>query len=457
MHTLLWGWHKLEGNQNSLRNYALMRTFTSLLFTILLSSLGFSQAKIMFHGTIGLAFHGGTQTKPIYLVLDNPATDAIQDAEGDTAGMAILSESEFNIVKWNIRDTPSGVYTVPFVSPTGGALEYVAASMSVSSAGSEVSAGSGSLEFSTYHHDDALATTPSDVMHMNQHPSGGTGGEAFAMDRFWIIDATGYTTKPSMNLSLLYDEDELEASMTETEMIVQRYNSDLDHWLDLNLSGQVLIDDVTNAISIVTPITDTDFYRSWTITSATTPLPIELLSFESQCKGAGSVELRWTTAAEINNSHFTLERSEDGIIWETFADMIHGAGNSSTERDYSVMDNNPFRGLTYYRLSQTDFDGTSETFDPIVNDCDGVGFEIISAMSNQASDKIQMVVSAARDEAFNIEVLDMSGKSVLLSPNVTLIEGLNYFQIDKSNLSYGMYVIKLQSENELMTRKILLN
>lgn len=431
-----------------------MRIFTTLCL-MLLSLASFSQAKMVFDGSIGLAFNGGGEVNPIYLVIDNPNADAIVDF-GTPGGPAILSEDEFHIVKWNLGTSGSGIYTIPFISPTGGFLpapDYVAASVNVANAG----AGPGSLEFSTYFHDDVLANAPTDVIHMNQHPSGLPGGEAYAMDRFWIIDATGYTTKPSVNLSFSYDPDEIDASMVESEMLVQRYNPIMNRWLDLNLSGQVLINEPANAISVIPNIADVDFFRSWTISSASNPLPIELLSFKSECKGNLGVELQWSTASEIDNSHFTLERSEDGIIWETFADQILGAGNSSAEQEYTQMDNNPFRGLTYYRLTQTDFDGEKETFDPIVSDCDGVGFEIITAYEMQTADKLQLVVSAAHDEVFEIELMDMSGKRAVYEQKVALQEGLNYFTIDKNNLGFGMYIIKLQSETELLTRKILLN
>jgi hypothetical protein len=64
-------------------------------------------------GTIGIAMEGGTSVDPIYLVIDNPNADAITDA-GAPGGPAIHSESEFNIVKWNIG-AETGVYNIPFV------------------------------------------------------------------------------------------------------------------------------------------------------------------------------------------------------------------------------------------------------------------------------------------------------------------------------------------------------
>ena len=84
-------------------------------------------------------------------------------------------------------------------------------------------------------------------------------------------------------------------------------------------------------------------------------LPIELIAFHGVADKAG-IDIYWSTAAEINNDFFTIERSRDGINWE----VIHftkGAGNSSEIMEYAFVDFEPPIGLVYYRLKQTDFDG----------------------------------------------------------------------------------------------------
>ena len=85
-------------------------------------------------------------------------------------------------------------------------------------------------------------------------------------------------------------------------------------------------------------------------------MPIELISFEASVNGQ-AVDIYWTTATEINNDFFTIERSTNGKQFEEliFAD---GAGNSTSELDYMEKDYDPHGGISYYRLKQTDFDGT---------------------------------------------------------------------------------------------------
>ncbi len=92
-------------------------------------------------------------------------------------------------------------------------------------------------------------------------------------------------------------------------------------------------------------------------------LPINLLSFKAK-KMKDKVELSWKTSSEINNNYFTIEKSIDGYMYQEIG-RVSGAGNSSQILNYSFFDDNPFRGVTYYRLSQTDYNGESETF-PVV-------------------------------------------------------------------------------------------
>jgi len=93
-------------------------------------------------------------------------------------------------------------------------------------------------------------------------------------------------------------------------------------------------------------------------------LPVELISFAAQAVEQGVI-LRWSTASELNNDYFTLERSRNGKDFE-YVRTVQGNGTVHTQIDYSYTDHDPYLGLSYYRLTQTDYDGTSETF-PTIN------------------------------------------------------------------------------------------
>ncbi len=93
------------------------------------------------------------------------------------------------------------------------------------------------------------------------------------------------------------------------------------------------------------------------------PLPIELISFKAK-PTKDKVQITWSTASEINNNYFSIEKSIDGYNYQEIG-QVSGAGNSSQTLNYSFFDDNPFHGVAYYRLSQTDYNGDNETFPPI--------------------------------------------------------------------------------------------
>ncbi|MBX2901230.1 MAG: hypothetical protein KF775_16375 [Cyclobacteriaceae bacterium] len=91
--------------------------------------------------------------------------------------------------------------------------------------------------------------------------------------------------------------------------------------------------------------------------SMANPLPVELTQFTAQPEGE-TVKLNWLTASELNNDFFTVQRSADGVEFSSLG-MVAGQGTRTTPTAYQFVDETPQAGLNYYRLKQTDFDGTS--------------------------------------------------------------------------------------------------
>jgi hypothetical protein len=89
-------------------------------------------------------------------------------------------------------------------------------------------------------------------------------------------------------------------------------------------------------------------------TNLALPLPIQLLNFEATAQQA-EVKLTWSTASELNNHFFTIQRSKDAEAWQDVT-RVEGAGTRNVRTDYEAMDGLPFSGISYYRLKQTDFD-----------------------------------------------------------------------------------------------------
>lgn len=92
-------------------------------------------------------------------------------------------------------------------------------------------------------------------------------------------------------------------------------------------------------------------------TDAQNPLPVELAWFRASLTPETSVLLEWRTTSELNNEAFEVERSKNGFDFTQIA-RINGAGTTTQPVDYSLLDEQPLAGLSYYRLKQIDFDGT---------------------------------------------------------------------------------------------------
>ncbi|MBK0383077.1 T9SS type A sorting domain-containing protein [Pedobacter sp. SD-b] len=136
-------------------------------------------------------------------------------------------------------------------------------------------------------------------------------------------------------------------------------------------------------------------------------LPITLSSFTGKPSFDG-VNLTWVTKSEINNDKFTILRSSDGKTFEEIA-TIKGKGNSSTTNIYNFKDLNPFSGVNYYQIKQTDFDGKSEAFNPI-----SVNFNLTS-LSNSISvyaknNNINLKLNWGSNETVNVSIFDLTGK-----------------------------------------------
>jgi len=138
-----------------------------------------------------------------------------------------------------------------------------------------------------------------------------------------------------------------------SELKVARWNGSL--WAD---HGSGSVSGTTSAGTIATSAAIGSF-GPFTLASpnaANNPLPVELLDFAAIGKEQ-HVALQWTTASELNNAGFWVERSEDGQHFDALA-WVPGAGTVSTLRSYNYKDVQPLEGRSFYRLRQLDVDGT---------------------------------------------------------------------------------------------------
>ena len=111
-------------------------------------------------------------------------------------------------------------------------------------------------------------------------------------------------------------------------------------------SGKILASDIISGLYVL----EVDF---------TIPVPVELSLFEAMARDNKYSELIWETRVEINNSHFEIERSQDGKSFQKIGE-VEGQGNSNRETTYRFTDKAPQLGNNFYRLKQIDYSGEFE-------------------------------------------------------------------------------------------------
>jgi len=168
-------------------------------------------------------------------------------------------------------------------------------------------------------------------------------------------------------------------------------------------------------------------------------LPIELLRFTAQGEKEKNI-IAWVTATEKNNDYFTLEKSGDGIHFEVL-EKIDGAGNSTALRNYEVTDLTPF-STTYYRLSQTDYDGETRQLGIISVDNKSILKEKMYLYPNPSGDNTALYVYTNEISTIDISINDYTGKNIQ-NLSFPVKKGENVFELPSFS-KQGIYFISVQ-------------
>lgn len=171
----------------------------------------------------------------------------------------------------------------------------------------------------------------------------------------------------------------------------------------------------------------------------TTVLPIKLKSFKA-VMGKGISNLSFTTASEINNAGFDIERSADGITFEKIG-WVDGHGSTTEEIHYTFTDTKPLFGINYYRLRQMDYDGRFE-YSKIVN----VGY---------TSDDVYLYPNPATDI---LHIQNLTKGDYLIKSIAGIIMGQGILaddrKVDISHLPQGTYLFYPNSSRPLIFNKL---
>lgn len=242
---------------------------------------------------------------------------------------------------------------------------------------------------------------------------------------------------------------------------VERIGNTFNSYLSANGSSWTLID--TRTISMQTevmigmasisgdPLTSANMrvdQLSMSSSVGTSTFPVELTAFDGEIVNE-TAYLDWVTETELNNDYFTVERSVDGVSFEIVG-HVDGKGTSLEQNRYRLEDREPYKGTTFYRLKQTDLDGSFQYLSTIELTYSRRNKAKMNAYPNPVSDR-QLSITLEGIDAQSIEqmyLMDLSGRAV--APIPVTDKYLNW--VIPSVVSPGTYVL-VAIHSEGMIRK----
>lgn len=218
------------------------------------------------------------------------------------------------------------------------------------------------------------------------------------------------------------------------------------------LSGATFVSGSTYQFSTVTGLNDNLRFTIATTSVASTPLPVELIDFNAFHE-SNKVQIDWRTASEKNTENYFIERSKDGINFESIS-SVKAAGNSNSIIEYTETDFNPIAGISYYRLKQVDINGTF-TYSSIVPVNYKINKNKLRIYPNPSIGEFNIELSEFDASEVLVVIKDITGKEVYSKVAISQ-EGKNLIAIDPEHkLAPGAYFVIASSNNDLFSQRII--
>ncbi len=179
--------------------------------------------------------------------------------------------------------------------------------------------------------------------------------------------------------------------------------------------------------------------------SALIPLPVDWLKFTGVKLENNSVQLKWQTANEINNKKYSVERSNDGVHFESIG-LIEGAKSSKTVNDYFFTDASSKTGVVYYRVKQTDVNGAF-TYTNIIS----FTFESSAEISLFPNPAKNVVLIKSPNKMDQIQLFGVNGKLIFTAkPNTNTIT----FPVSK--YTPGTYSVRIITSTSVINKQLII-
>ncbi|MFN3695487.1 MAG: T9SS type A sorting domain-containing protein, partial [Ignavibacterium sp.] len=229
-----------------------------------------------------------------------------------------------------------------------------------------------------------------------------------------------------------------------------------------NQATGVLQDIITGTL-INVPIADSGMYtvtnpnvfnRLKMLINFVNIIPVELTSFSASVIGA-SVQLNWSTATELNNSGFEVQRKTDNSDWQTLA-FIKGNGTTTVPQSYSYIDNTVRANTKYfYRLRQNDFDGKFSFSNVIEIDISSPkDYTLEQNYPNPFNPSTHISFTLPKQSNVTLTIYNQIGEVVAQLVNQKLEAGTYIYNWNAKGMSSGIYLYELQADGFKQTKKM---
>ena len=179
-------------------------------------------------------------------------------------------------------------------------------------------------------------------------------------------------------------------------------------------------------------------------------LPVTLTSFSAKAN-LQNIDLAWSTASEKDNARFDVLRSGDG---KTFAKIgeVKGAGTTDIANNYTFIDKNALPGVSYYQLSQVDFNGnaTPSAIEAVKSNVAASNFKVAT---NKQEGLVKLTVFAANEGKATFKIFDINGRKIT-DKELSLSKGYSNVSVPFNGNS-GLHIASLTTATETVTQKFI--
>lgn len=267
-----------------------------------------------------------------------------------------------------------------------------------------------------------------------------TASDYISPCEYWLLNRTGSTT--AANITMNWNENSCDVRNEPGYMRLASYDGS--KWASSATTNTASSGTFHNG-----SITVSNVSTFGAITLASTvqpiPLPVELVYFKAARSGK-HVVLEWATAMEENNDFFTIEKSQDGRNFKELR-QVPGVGTTQVKQVYSQTDEQAYSGIAYYRLKQTDFDGTFTYSKVVAVQALSQEQQVLAVYPNPATEQVNI---SGEEEIEEVLLQDMQGRTLALHKPGSAASQVT---VPLTNVSKGIYTLTIRYKSSKTTSR----